>query len=63
MSDIADVANKVVDEELKRALLKAKQDAAQFDPGRAGECDNCGIYFERVVNGYCGRCRDKLGIG
>ncbi len=46
----------VVDDHVKEAMRKA----AEIPKGTAGECDGCGDYFQRLVNGCCGRCRDKF---
>lgn len=44
----------------RQDALRAIQNAAEkFDPGISGECDTCGEYFGRIVNGLCARCRDK----
>ena len=60
MADEADMAQ-LKREEMEAATLQAVQRAANKIPtGEAGDCDECGEYFARTVDGYCGRCRDKL---
>ena len=39
-----------------------KKRAAEFIKGAPGECDWCGDYFVRLVNGACGRCSDEYKI-
>lgn len=40
--------------------IKAVQRKAQNIPkGEPGDCDECGEYFARLVDGYCGYCRDR----
>jgi len=39
-----------------------KRMAGEFVRGEPGECDWCGGYFARLVNGACGRCRDEYKI-
>lgn len=36
---------------------------AQYMPvGTTGFCRECDKHFTRLINGYCGRCRDELKI-
>ena len=46
----------VIDDHVKMAMRKA----AEIPVGIAGECSGCGEYFGRLVDDYCGRCRDKF---
>lgn len=41
------------------ALRAARKKAQSMPTGEPGECEWCGEYFTRLVNGACGRCRDK----
>jgi hypothetical protein len=67
MSDEADESVRVNNLGLKRTTEKAQAAAASIDPGKPGDCDGCGEYFERVVprgkGEFCGRCRDSKGLG
>ena len=58
--DEADLASyfieSVVDDHVKEAMRRA----AEIPVGEAGECDSCGEFFTRLVDGMCGRCRDKF---
>ena len=46
----------VIDDHVKEAMRRA----AEIPVGNAGECDGCGEFFTRLVDGMCGRCRDKF---
>lgn len=48
----------VIDDGVKEAMRKA----AEIPPGNPGECDTCGEYSGRLVNGACAWCRDKYGL-
>jgi len=43
-----------------QAILDAAIQAARGDikPGTAGECDLCGEWSGRLINGACAPCRD-----
>ena len=62
MADIIDNANDRTELELDLGVLQARAAVGRMDAGEAGECDNCGSYFTRLVNGKCGFCRDALGL-
>lgn len=48
----------VIDDHVRDAMR-----AAQNIPvGNPGDCDGCGDYFSRLVNGMCGFCRDKFKL-
>lgn len=46
----------VIDDHVKEAMRRA----AEIPVGEAGDCDSCGEFFTRLVDGRCGRCRDKF---
>ena len=48
----------VIDDHVKDAMRRA----AQIPEGNPGDCEICGEYFSRLVNGACGFCRDKFGM-
>ena len=48
----------VIDDHVKDAMRRA----AEIPEGKSGDCDICGEYFSRLVNGCCGFCRDKFKI-
>lgn len=61
MSDEIDIANDRIEIESERNLRKVMNSANKMPKGSTGECDECGLYFSRIVNGMCGRCRDETG--
>ena len=62
-SDVCDASDyyieSVIDDHVKEAMRKA----SEIPVGNPGDCDGCGEWFGRLVDGYCGYCRDKLRIG
>ena len=48
----------VIDDHVKDAMRRA----SEIPDGKSGDCDICGEYFSRLVNGCCGFCRDKFKI-
>ncbi len=55
MADPADIAALQTEVDISARLSRI--DAA-IPAGVAGECDECGDYFSRLVGGRCGFCRD-----
>lgn len=41
------------------AIDEVRRKAAAIPAGRPGDCDLCGEFSQRLVNGVCARCRDK----
>lgn len=62
MADIVDIANDFEELIVSSNLSFIVSQAANMPKGEAGECDLCGEYYERTVNGVCARCRDKRGL-
>lgn len=60
MADDADKAAPRIEACVTDALGVAARAVAAMPTGEPGECDGCGETFARVVNGYCGRCRDRF---
>jgi len=60
MADDIDRATELVEQLTASALSAIDRDIPK---GCAGECDECGEYFERIVDGHCARCREDLGLG
>lgn len=55
MADVVDMATDIVGEHIARGVAAAR---VPMPVGTAGECDNCGDEFARLVGGLCGYCRD-----
>lgn len=48
------------DEVFDQANLKAiREQAAKIPAGKPGDCDLCGEWSARLVNGVCAPCRDR----
>ena len=62
MADDADRA--LEDAELMHKVLiqEITMRAARMPKGAPGICKHCDEYFERLVGGHCGRCRDFLKL-
>lgn len=63
MADEIDRANDRAQEDAERSINAARQRAASIPAGEAGECDFCGEWSGRLVNGACAPCRDRLELG
>lgn len=57
MTDQIDRANDYA--EAERAMAIANRLPFSLDKGKPGECDFCGEWFGRLVDGACVPCRDK----
>lgn len=55
MTDIIDFAWQLADEHAAAAIAAARVPIA---PGQPGDCEDCGEYMPRLVDGQCGFCRD-----
>lgn len=55
MADDVDRANDLAEEHLSHSLRAAR---AAVPVGQPGECEQCGEDMPRLVNGWCGYCRD-----
>ena len=45
-----------------REVARIAEAAAKIPPGEPGDCDLCGEWSGRLVNGACARCRDKYKL-
>jgi hypothetical protein len=62
MSDEVD-AQLARDEILEAAnLAQVREQARQIPAGEPGDCDLCGEWSARLVNGVCAPCRDKYKL-
>ena len=59
MADDVDVANDRLAISEADAVREVQRKAAKIPKGEPGDCDECGEYFARLVDGHCGYCRDR----
>ncbi len=57
MSDDIDHANESSERQLTLAIAKRKP--FSLDEGKPGDCEICGYWFGRLVDGACVPCRHK----
>lgn len=61
MADQLDIA-----EEYQATMTEAQinliRQRAEIAPGTPGECDLCGEWRGRLINGACAPCRDRRGL-
>lgn len=62
MADIVDSADENNAPILDAQIRAARDRASQIPPGEPGNCERCDEYFDRLVKGYCARCRDKYKL-
>lgn len=55
VADIADRANDYAEQDLAHAIAAARKPLAK---GKPGDCDLCGEWSSRLVDGACAPCRD-----
>lgn len=58
MADILDAVQDNLDRENERFAKQRR--FYEIPQGKAGECDGCGRMRPRLINGYCGKCRDEM---
>lgn len=63
MSDEIDLANEAAANDLARREYAARQAAASIPAGQPGDCDLCGEWTARLVEGACAPCRDRYRRG
>ena len=61
-SDLIDRADYFIESVIDDHVKDAMRRASEIPDGNSGDCDICGEYFSRLVNGCCGFCRDKFKI-
>ena len=54
-----DQFDKAQELEMKEREESIRRAAREVPPGRPGECELCGEWSGRLVNGTCAHCRDK----
>lgn len=62
MPDEADLGSDRELEDTARALAAARATAERIPKGEPGDCDFCGEWSGRLVQGVCAPCRDKRGL-
>lgn len=60
MADEFDRASEL--EEQHRQLALANRPTFKMDPGTPGDCEVCGYWSSRLVQGACAPCRDQFKL-
>ncbi len=60
--DIIDQANDRAELDTANCVATARARAANIPAGEPGDCDLCGEWSQRLVNGACAPCRDKYRL-
>lgn len=63
MADIIDQANDLAANEAATREAAIRAQAANIPAGSPGDCDLCGEFTSRLVNGACCACRDHYRLG
>ena len=63
MPDILDEADAIIEKHNEIALKNIRHAASQMPKGTKGDCDLCGEWSVRLVDGACAPCRDKYKLG
>jgi len=61
MADDIDRTNDYL-EKLRNSKIRGIRDKAQLEKGEEGECDLCGEWMLRIINGACAPCRDRYKL-
>lgn len=61
MTDEIDLAQEREQIATDNAINQVRR-AAEIPPGEPGDCDLCGEWTARLINGACAPCRDKYGL-
>lgn len=60
MADLADKASDYLEEFEQRAIDAVRADIPKGNPG---DCEYCGEWSGRLIDGACAPCRDKYRLG
>lgn len=60
--DIIDQANERASLDTDNCVAQARAMAARIPVGNPGECELCGEWSGRLVEGACARCRDRYRL-
>lgn len=61
MDDI-DRAQDLTEKQMEDNLRRVKAQSANMPEGKPGDCDICGYWSGRLVQGVCAPCRDKHNL-
>jgi len=59
MADEADKSDAGIENVVSDAVGRASRYVSEIPYGKPGECDGCGEWAGRLVDGYCAPCRDR----
>lgn len=62
MADDIDRANQRAEEDTERCIEAARRRAAEIPAGDSGDCELCGEWSGRLVDGACAPCRDRFRL-
>ena len=60
MADEIDKAQELEEHHRQNALVNRPR--FTLPPGTPGDCELCGEFFSRLIDGACGHCRDKYKL-
>ena len=61
MTDEVDISNDRIQHDIDRRVEEVRK-KAELDPGKPGECELCGEWSGRLINGACAPCRDRYKL-
>lgn len=62
MADDVDRASELIEEQNLESLNKIRKAASNIPKGEPGECELCGEWSGRLVQGACAPCRDRYKL-
>ena len=57
-----DFAAEISQEHVDHSVAEIRRQAAKIEAGVPGDCDLCGEWSARLINGACAPCRDKYKL-
>lgn len=61
MTDEVDTSNDNIQLDIERRVEEVRRNA-ELPPGEPGDCERCGGWSGRLVNGVCAPCRDRFKL-
>lgn len=61
MTDEVDISNDRLQHDIDRRVEEVRRNA-ELPPGEPGDCEMCGEWSGRLVNGVCAPCRDRFKL-